>query len=135
MWRIAMNKRSIQHADVNSIIDGFNNTFNNLFETFNTYTVPESIVLKTETGFLIEVVAPGLKKSDFKVTVERNKLVVSCHIEKSNSTRSYQRSFTRFWDIGPVDTSLISVKYEDGILRIDVPSNKSCEKNITIDVK
>ncbi len=97
-------------------------------------TLPAVNIKENEDSFSIEVAAPGLTKEDFRVNLDRNRLLISS--EKSNeknetkdkytrrefSYQSFQRSFTL--PEGAVDGDKISAKYTDGILVINLPKRE-----------
>jgi HSP20 family protein len=114
------------------------------FSPTNT-TLPAVNIRETKDDFQIEVAAPGLGKSDFKVNLENNQLVISSeHKEekKSNeenynrrefSYQSFQRSFTV--DERQVDGEKISAKYSDGILCIMLPKKEEVKPKPAREIK
>ncbi|MBW7913457.1 MAG: Hsp20/alpha crystallin family protein [Taibaiella sp.] len=92
-------------------------------------TTPVNIK-ETDKSYQLDVIAPGLKKEDFNITVEKDVLSVSFEKkeEKNESTdkfirneyqfRSFKRSFTLNEKI---DAAGISAGYTDGILSITLP--------------
>ena len=94
-------------------------------------------VSTTDEEYRIDVVAPGLDKSDMNVKVEDNQLYVSYDNENTDKTeRVYYRSFTRFWKL-PVDSDPASVRaeYKQGILSVFVPRETPATNSIRIDIK
>ena len=94
-------------------------------------------VSTTEEEYRIDVVAPGLDKSDMKVKVENNQLYVSYDNENTdNSERVYYRSFTRYWKL-PTDVAAASIRadYKQGILSVFVPRETPATNTIDIDIK
>ncbi|MDX1667248.1 MAG: Hsp20/alpha crystallin family protein [Saprospiraceae bacterium] len=91
--------------------------------------MPAVNIRETDDKFFIEVAAPGLKKNDFKVTVEKNVLNIQTELEEKdeemneNFTRkefSY-RSFSRSFVLPEyVDPENITARYDDGILRLSL---------------
>jgi HSP20 family protein len=94
--------------------------------------------------YAIEVAAPGRDKSDFKVQVDRNLLVISQdkkeqsettegrNVRKEFSLKSFKRSFTLDEKI---DVEGIVAKYENGILKLTLPKKeevKESSKDITV---
>ena len=84
----------------------------------------------TETGYEMFLMAPGLKKDDFKLAVDRNVFTISYdHKEDAEAAdgkwlrneykmRSFKRSFTLNEKI---DATTISARYTDGVLNITLP--------------
>jgi len=94
-------------------------------------------VSTTEEEYRIDVVAPGLDKSDMNVKVEGNQLYVSYDNENTDKTeRVYYRSFTRYWKL-PVDVDPTSIRadYKQGILSVFVPRETPASNSIDIDIK
>ena len=94
-------------------------------------------VSTTDEEYRIDVVAPGLDKSDMNVKVENNQLYVSYDNENTDkSERVYYRSFTRYWKL-PVDVDAASIRadYKQGILSVFVPREMPATNSIDIDIK
>jgi HSP20 family molecular chaperone IbpA len=94
-------------------------------------------VSTTDEEYRIDVVAPGLDKSDMNVKVEGNQLYVSYDNENTDkSERVYYRSFTRYWKL-PVDVDPASIRadYKQGILSVFVPRETAAANFIDIDIK
>lgn len=105
---------------------------------------PAINILETEKEFKMELAAPGLEKSDFKLQVENNFLTISVekkdekNVEQENYRRrefSYQ-SFKRSFELPQnVAADSISAKYDNGILNVFIPKRveqKTSGKNIEI---
>jgi HSP20 family protein len=100
------------------------------FSTTNS-TLPAVNIRETDESFLIEMAAPGLTKDNFKVHLDRNRLVISSELrnEKNESFEKYSRrefsyqSFQRSFMIpeGTIEGDKISAKYNNGILMITIP--------------
>jgi len=100
------------------------------FSTTNS-TLPAVNIKETDESFMIEMAAPGLTKDNFKVHLDRNRLVISSELrdEKNESDEKYSRrefsyqSFQRSFAIpeGTIDGDKISAKYNNGILMITIP--------------
>ena len=94
-------------------------------------------VSTTDEEYRIDIVAPGLDKSDMNVKVENNQLYVSYDNENTDkSERVYYRSFTRYWKL-PVDVDAASIRadYKQGILSVFVPRETPANNSIDIDIK
>ena len=111
------------------------------------FTTPTSAVIDdysvrtnvstTDEEYRIDIVAPGLDKSDMNVKVENSQLYVSYDNENTdNSERVYYRSFTRYWKL-PVDVDAASIRadYKQGILSVFVPREMPANNSIDIDIK
>lgn len=99
-------------------------------------SVPVNI---TETGesYLLEVVAPGFEKTDFKINLDKNILTVSAEkaTEQKNETdkvirneftwKSFSRSFTLDEKI---NADGIEAKYVNGVLTLNLPKKEEVKK-------
>jgi HSP20 family protein len=94
-------------------------------------------VATTDEEYRIDIVAPGLDKSDMNVKVENSQLYVSYDNENTDkSERVYYRSFTRYWKL-PVDVDAASIRadYKQGILSVFVPRETPASESVTVDIK
>ena len=103
-------------------------------EGMNT-SVPAVNILENETGFELELAAPGMKKEDFNIEVDKNVLTISNEQEserteedkdKKYSRREfYYASFRRSFNLPEtVNSDEIKAAYNDGILRIAIPKKE-----------
>jgi HSP20 family protein len=132
-----------------ALLPGFNDIFESVLgDTFfsdrRLSSVPSVNISETNEAYQIELAAPGLKKEDFKVSIERDTLSIST--EKSQETvqeeRTYNRkefsyaSFTRMFTLpDSADVDRIGANYSEGILRLVLPKKeeaKAVAKQITI---
>ncbi len=100
--------------------------FENVFSTEGMVAkVPSVNIYETEHEFVLEFSAPGYKKDDFQIELEKDLLSISGNTKKEESTekRSYSRrefstsSFKRSFTIPTsVDTEKINANYEEGML-------------------
>jgi HSP20 family protein len=101
-------------------------------------TVPSVNIKETNDEIKIDVAAPGMKKDDFKVTLENDYLTISSenqeeHEEKDEtynqkefSYQSFQRSF--YLPENLVKADKIEAKYTYGILHLSVPKTEEAKK-------
>lgn len=92
-------------------------------------------VKDTGTAYELHLVAPGLKKEDFKVELANDMLTISFEQQQQNEdqaedkgwlrkeykTRSFSRSFTLD---DTLDAGKISARYSDGILQLSIPKKE-----------
>ncbi|MFM2019383.1 MAG: hypothetical protein RL007_3039 [Bacteroidota bacterium] len=121
----------------NSFFDNFPTVFDDLLagKSISGFT-PSVNVSETEKNWHIEVAAPGLKKEDFKINLEKDMLTISAEMktEEKKEEKNYSRreftygSFTRSFRVreNSVDAENIAARYDNGILQIDLPK-KSAE--------
>ena len=97
-------------------------------------TLPAVNILEDEDRIQIEVAAPGMKKEDFKINLDQNRLTVSAEKEeeKNETNDRYARkefcysSFSRQFNV-PVETidgEQIQASYKDGILSLTLPKRE-----------
>lgn len=106
------------------------------------WTRPLANIEETDNQFQIFIAAPGLVKSDFKLTLEKDVLTVSVDkakpdtaAQKKTTEFSYNK-FSRSFKISQeVNAQAISATYENGILTLTLPKKEeavSGPKTITI---
>lgn len=92
--------------------------------------VPAVNVKDEKDFFMIDVAAPGMKREDFKVEVDRGVLIISATTEekKEEKTENFKRqefsyrNFKRsFWLPENVMADKIEAMYENGILKLKLP--------------
>lgn len=108
--------------------------------------VPVNIREK-DKSYELQLVAPGLKKDDFKVNISGDVLTVSFEQKEEHSQenkeegwlrKDYQkRSFTRSFNLDDViDANKIDAKYADGILHVTMPKKEGVKSIFrTIEIK
>jgi len=105
---------------------------------------PPVNIVEKENSYGVELSVPGFEKSDFTVKLDGNILTISTEkkeennettnkmIRKEFSYKAFKRSFTLDEKI---DAENISAKYENGILKLELPkkeNQKSPAKDINI---
>ena len=99
---------------------------------------------EVDSGYTVDVIAPGFEKSDFKVNIDNNVLTISAErkteekrqtekqIRKEYSYRSFKRSFTID---DKIDATAIDASYVNGVLKLNLPKKaevREAAKAITI---
>ena len=91
--------------------------------------MPAVNIIENDKNYEIELAAPGMRKSDFKVKLEKGFLTISAEREekkeekeknytrKEYSSSSFTRSFTLPDDVKEDD---IKAHYEDGVLKLTI---------------
>lgn len=94
---------------------------------------PPVNIIGKESIYSVEMLVPGYSKSDFKVTLEGNVLTIAAEskleeinedekvIRREFSMKAFKRSFTIDEKI---DAEKISVLYENGILKLELPKKE-----------
>jgi HSP20 family protein len=133
----------------NSLLPGFSDVFDSIFnDTFlndrMVARVPAANISETAENYHIELAAPGLKKEDFKLNIDRNVLSISVEqvSESNNEKKSYSKreysysSFVRSFTLPEsADDSRIEATYTDGVLKVDIAKKeeaKSVSRQIEI---
>jgi len=97
--------------------------------------VPSVNIIESEKSWDIEVAAPGFKKEDFKIRLEKDVLTVSAEVKQENKTeeKNYSRrefrtaSFSRSFRMPKekVNEEGINAAYENGILLVSIPKKEA----------
>ncbi len=133
---------TIGFGDFDSVFNGIfdNLAFNqSLNRRKSVNTVPLANVSEVESGYEISLAAPGLSRSDFKISIENNTLTVSAnsdsHVKDENYNEFNYSSFKRTWSL-PKGTNAesITANYNAGILNIAVPTETKKKQTINVNV-
>lgn len=125
----------------NALMPGFNDVFDSifndtLFSDRMVTRVPAVNISESENNYLVELAAPGLKKEDFKLNLERNQLSISVEQtseqqdpQKNYSKREYSySSFVRSFTLpDSADHAQIEASYVDGVLKIDIAKREEAK--------
>jgi len=130
---------------------GLSNIFDELInrdffsnELFN-YNKPSVNITESAKEFNIDVAIPGMNKKDFKINLEEDVLTISLEKEakKEEKGKNYRRrefsygTFSRSFSLPEnIETEKINAKYEDGILKVNLPKKEESKMNVnkTIDI-
>ncbi len=143
MSLIKWNRNRDQFPSMPSFFDniGWDEDFLNAF--WNGRKMPAVNISETDESFLLELAAPGMQKTDFKIHVKDGLLNVTA--EKSESTeeenKNYRRqeysfrSFSRSFQLPEnVNTNEVKANYEEGVLKIHL-GKKEVEAPQQLEVK
>src|ERR1700712_4011313 len=98
--------------------------------------VPAVNIAETENEFQIELAAPGLKKEDFKISLDKNVLTVSADkkVEKVEEGKKFSKreysynSFNRSFTLPEsAEISNIEAEYIDGVLKLTVAKKEEAK--------
>ena len=100
--------------------------------------VPSINIKEGKNNYKVEVPAPGIRKENFNIYTEGNKLVISCKNEvtgkaKKKAINYWQKAndgsyFFRFLALPEnADSERITAKY-NGILELSIPKKKKSKK-------
>ena len=128
----------------------FDTLFNEFFNMPSVWHNPSNVagpaanVYETPTAYLLELNVPGRNKEDFNINLEKDLLTISFEknetaqaegvttIRKEFGVKSFRRSFSLDEKI---DANNITAKYENGILKLELPKKEQAKqepKQITI---
>jgi HSP20 family protein len=131
-------------------VNGYS-TFNELFDSFlkDSYVgdkviskVPAVNVSETESHYYLELAAPGMKKDDFKISLDKDVLKIVADVKSKEATEDKKLnrqefnygSFVRSFNLPDlIDHSKIEATYVDGILNISI-AKKEEAKFLTRDI-
>lgn len=125
----------------NVLLPGFNDIFesvleDNFFSSRRMSNVPSVNISDSPDAYHIELAAPGLRKEDFKVNVERDMLTISTEkkTESSEGDKSYTRrefnyaAFTRSFTLPEsADVDRIQASYQEGVLKLHLPKKEEAK--------
>ena len=120
---------------------GFSDVFNSFFNDSYisdrlTSRVPAVNISESDQQYHIELAAPGLKKEDFRINLDKNVLSVSAELKKEESTgtKKYNRkefnysSFVRSFTLPETaDFTKIDAEYDGGILKVNVAKREEAK--------
>ena len=98
--------------------------------------VPAVNISETADHFHVDLAAPGLKKQDFKISLDRNVLNITVENQNENSdeNKRYAKrefsysSFVRSFTLPEqADHNRIEASYEDGILKVDIAKKEEAK--------
>lgn len=119
--------------------DVFNDFFDNDFMTRANATAPAINVKESDTAYTVELAAPGLKKEDFNVNIDRDgnlHIRMESKAEKKDEDKKshYLRrefSYSKFEQTlllpDDVNKDGIEAKVNDGVLTVNLPKTEKKE--------
>ena len=102
-------------------------------------------VVENESAYAIELLSPGFEKSDFELSLNEQTLTIKAENKREEEQKTdrytrrefHVRSFSRSFHLPKdVDASNISARYENGILKLELPKlQKAVMSGKTIEIK
>jgi len=118
------------------------------FSTFDLDIAPSfgrSDVYVKDKTLVIETEIPGARKEDVQVRVEDDRLIISGEVKRSEEVREDNyirmgRTYGAFRRVFPLpedveDKKKIKAKFENGVLRVEIPLKKAPEAEGAFEVK
>lgn len=126
--------------------DFFSRDFPSSFASnFNTgISLPKVNIKETDDAFIVEMAVPGLKKSDFQITLDNQVLSISTETkqETESNDETYTRrefgysSFKRTFTLPEsVEDDKIKANYNEGILSVHLPKKEEAKRKPTRSIK
>ena|ERR1700710_1713459 len=125
----------------NALLPGFNDVFESIFNDtfFNdrlVTRVPAVNISETAENYHLELAVPGLKKEDFRISLDRNILTISAEQQNENQEEGKRfskkefnyASFVRSFTLPELaDPGRIEAAYEDGVLKVDIAKKEEAK--------
>lgn len=146
MTHIAFKNRPNERT-FNNLVDDFLPNFSSLLYENNNSDNPKHIpvnIKEKENEFVIDLIAPGFNKEDFKVNLDNNLLTISAEYKNNAKDKNEKNvrneysfcSVKRTFSIGEkTDSENIIAKYNNGVLSVTLPKKsevKASAKEISI---
>ncbi|MDX1602250.1 MAG: Hsp20/alpha crystallin family protein [Salinimicrobium sediminis] len=101
-------------------------------------SVPAVNIAENDESFTLEVAAPGMSKKDFNLELDNGVLTISSEVKKEDEKKENGGRFTRrefsytsfkraFSLPETVDPEKISAKYNEGVLKIELPKREDAK--------
>ena len=130
-----------QYPALTDLFESLEKNFFNTEEKFEG-TVPAVNIKEDNDKYVLEMAAPGMKKNDFHINLEKDVLTISSEQKeekeekKDNFARRefYYNSFSRSFSLPEtVDVENIKADYKNGILNVVLPKKE--ETKVTREIK
>ncbi|MFK7773503.1 MAG: Hsp20/alpha crystallin family protein [Saprospiraceae bacterium] len=139
MTFVNVNPRRRRSHVVNPFFNLFNDVLTNPVGEIEKNIVksrPAVNVIEGKEDFKLEIAAPGLKKSDFDINVEKDVLTISAKVEnEKNEGIKYSRKEFEYNDFKrtfhlpkTIDKTKIDAKFEDGILHLTLAKKEEAKE-------
>jgi HSP20 family protein len=134
------------HRSFNNLVDHLFNDYPSMYRASEDFKQVTPVNVKeSENGYILEVVAPGLNKEDFRIDLDKQTLTISAEKKKAEAEDKSNRnirteykfqSFKRSFIVDEkIDTENISAQYVNGVLTLNLPKKvdvKAAVKQISV---
>lgn len=136
--------RPVKANPLSSVLDDFlMKGFNELTNSNFSYNRPSVNILEEDDAYQVHLAAPGLKKEDFQIKVEKDQLIVKVTQEEkkedegkadSNGPKYRRREFNysafskSFHLPETIDSEAIDAAYVDGVLKITLSKKEEAKE-------
>jgi HSP20 family protein len=101
--------------------------------------IPAVNIKETADNFEVQMAAPGMEKSDFKIQLDGNTLNISCekesNLESNENEKFTRREFsyqafqrTLLLPKNVVDQDRVTARYESGLLQLTIPKREDAKQ-------
>ena len=121
-------------ADIFDRLFGFDDLWTRpLIKETKDYHKP--IVKDLEDRYDISLIAPGLEKKDFNITLEGNRITISYDASDNKESYAYATKYSKSYTV-PADCDIenISALYKNGVMVVSLPKAESAKPR-TIKIK
>jgi HSP20 family protein len=136
----------IRWTNRHPLADMFSNFMDTDLNDFFTrrYSDPAANIIELADSFELELAAPGMKKEDFKISLENSVLTISSETMKETEEdgRNYTRkefsygSFSRSFTLPKtINMDGIQAEYEDGILKVKLPKREEAKLEVKKEIR
>lgn len=134
-------KRICFWPSTSNVDDFLNDNFFNWPTRMNlSNNLPRVNITETDDQFTVEMAAPGMKRDDFNVELDNDLLMISSEISRTNEDKdekntactrrefSYESFRRSFYLPNTVEADKIKAKYQDGLLRLEIPKKEEAKR-------
>jgi HSP20 family protein len=122
------------HTDIFDRLLGFDDLWKRpLVKETKDYHKP--LVKDLEDKYEISLIAPGLEKKDFKITLEGNQITISYDAGDNDDGYAYATKYSKSYSLpNDCDQEKTSAKYKNGVLVVSLFKSESAKPK-TIEIK
>lgn len=133
-------RRPNQARSFTTALDNFfNSSISDLIDADFSITKPSVNIIENKDNYQIEMAAPGLKKEDFQIRIDKDQLIIESKIEKSEEAKSPEGKYTRkefqygsfkrsFHLSDKINSDKIAATYNDGILVLTIEKREEAKE-------
>lgn len=140
-------KQHPAQGNLNNLVDSFFSGFPSMLQDDFGKGLKQSVpvnIKETEEGYVLNLVAPGYAKEDFKIDLEQETLTIAGEMKNTEASQTEKvirteykfQSFKRSFTIdATIDADKISAEYVNGVLTLNLPKKaevKPATKQINI---
>ncbi|PLX02949.1 MAG: heat-shock protein Hsp20 [Marinilabiliales bacterium] len=121
-----------QHPAFWNLLNDFDKNLNHSTNR-NDLSSPLVNVINQDNQYVIEVAAPGIKKENFNIKLENNKLVISSNLKEDKDEKNVNYSIKEFGFTSfsktffvpkDIEAEKINADYNNGVLSVSIPKKE-----------